>query len=582
MLVDTKFIDPFLYTSGPRNAEVLLVGEAWGKAEDRLKSPFQGAAGNELNKILFDAGFLRSQILCANVVNARPKGNEFTEFLYSNTEAKKLGVPSFKGAYPKPIVIDGIAKLEALILVVQPKLIIGCGNIPLWALTSKAKVSTKAGFKLPGGIMNWRGSQLYYTAPDGHQIPYLPIIHPAAILRSWDLRAPTVHDLKARAQAYLSYKLEWSEPKLNSDYSGDFLKVYNQLNFWIHRATNAKKPLKLAVDIETWKRAHIACIGICDDKTELCIPFFYFDKDGNMIDQFSLPGEVMIIKKLQKLLTHPNVYIIGQNYKYDYQFMYRTWCFKSKFNFDTMLAHHLLWPGTPKSLDYLASLYSHYYCYWKDESQEWDKDLNHQDLWKYNCKDIRNTYEIAIVLEDLLKSQNMTTQYQMQLDQWELTAEMEIDGVKIDTELRSKMNKELSTIAGQLEDYLLNCIPENTRYTAAGGPWFTSPTLTMDIFYRQLGLQEQKNRKTKKPSADAEAIDKLRKLYPWLKGIFDRLELLRSISVFRSHFLEAKLSPDKRIRCSYNIGGTETFRWSSNLNPFDEGTNLQNIPKGDE
>jgi hypothetical protein len=46
--------------------------------------------------------------------------------------------------------------------------------------------------------------------------------------------------------------------------------------------------------------------------------------------------------------------------------------------------------------------------------------------------------------------------------------------------------------------------------------------------------------------------------------------------------LEAKLSPDGRLRCSFNIAHPETHRWSSNSNGFGEGTNLQNIPKGDE
>ena len=36
------------------------------------------------------------------------------------------------------------------------------------------------------------------------------------------------------------------------------------------------------------------------------------------------------------------------------------------------------------------------------------------------------------------------------------------------------------------------------------------------------------------------------------------------------------------MRCSFNVAGTETFRWSSSKSAFDKGTNLQNIPEGDE
>lgn len=81
---------------------------------------------------------------------------------------------------------------------------------------------------------------------------------------------------------------------------------------------------------------------------------------------------------------------------------------------------------------------------------------------------------------------------------------------------------------------------------------------------------------------DAEALTALGKKNPPYKHLFKVLEVYRSIGVFKSHFLDIDLSPDARLHASFNIGGTETFRWSSSANPFNEATNLQNIPKGDE
>jgi DNA polymerase I-like protein with 3'-5' exonuclease and polymerase domains len=57
---------------------------------------------------------------------------------------------------------------------------------------------------------------------------------------------------------------------------------------------------------------------------------------------------------------------------------------------------------------------------------------------------------------------------------------------------------------------------------------------------------------------------------------------LRSLGVFRSTFLEAPVDTDERMRCSFNITGTETFRFSSSENAFGSGMNLQNVPSGDE
>ena len=41
--------------------------------------------------------------------------------------------------------------------------------------------------------------------------------------------------------------------------------------------------------------------------------------------------------------------------------------------------------------------------------------------------------------------------------------------------------------------------------------------------------------------------------------------------------LKTPLDPDGRMRCSYNVVGTENGRWSSSKNAFGRGTNLQNI-----
>jgi hypothetical protein len=41
--------------------------------------------------------------------------------------------------------------------------------------------------------------------------------------------------------------------------------------------------------------------------------------------------------------------------------------------------------------------------------------------------------------------------------------------------------------------------------------------------------------------------------------------------------LRSPLDPDGRMRCSYNVAGTETGRWSSSKNVYGRGTNLQNI-----
>ena len=82
--------DLFTYTSGPRNADVLLVGEAWGVDEALHKRPFVGEAGRVLDKLLEKSGFTRNSILLTNVVHDRPPGNDFRHYLVQKGDRKSV------------------------------------------------------------------------------------------------------------------------------------------------------------------------------------------------------------------------------------------------------------------------------------------------------------------------------------------------------------------------------------------------------------------------------------------------------------------------------------------------------------
>ena len=59
----------------PVGAEVLLVGEAPGAAEDETGVPFVGRAGKLLDQVLGEVGFDRARMAIANVLKCRPPGN---------------------------------------------------------------------------------------------------------------------------------------------------------------------------------------------------------------------------------------------------------------------------------------------------------------------------------------------------------------------------------------------------------------------------------------------------------------------------------------------------------------------------
>jgi len=60
---------------GSIKARVMFIGEAPGQLEDRTGSPFVGAAGQFLNKLLEETGLNRSDLFITNTVKCRPPRN---------------------------------------------------------------------------------------------------------------------------------------------------------------------------------------------------------------------------------------------------------------------------------------------------------------------------------------------------------------------------------------------------------------------------------------------------------------------------------------------------------------------------
>lgn len=61
--------------TGPKSAYYMLVGEASGQHEDRLRKPFVGQSGDELNLYLRRAGIARNNCYVTNLLKCRPPKN---------------------------------------------------------------------------------------------------------------------------------------------------------------------------------------------------------------------------------------------------------------------------------------------------------------------------------------------------------------------------------------------------------------------------------------------------------------------------------------------------------------------------
>jgi len=141
---------------GPDGAEILLVGEAPGRDEDRAGRPFVGRAGSLLNCCLEEAGIERSRVFITNAVKCRPPNNR----------------------RPKKDEIEACRPyLEDQMSLIQPKVVILMGN-----------AATKAVLDMEG-VTSLRG-QVFEDL-------FLVTFHPAAVLRNKNLKEDLVSDLLA-------------------------------------------------------------------------------------------------------------------------------------------------------------------------------------------------------------------------------------------------------------------------------------------------------------------------------------------------------------------------------------------------
>ena len=563
--------EPRCPPSGDYSAEVMIVGEAPGKEEMSRLEPFVGASGAEMTTLIHQAGIFRTECFITNVCKYRPPGNRIAAWFYPKTKAPADAV-FFEGKWIDKRIAEGIAELEEEIDRVKPKLIIAFGNTPLLALTGNY------------GITKWRGSGLHSRDIRGRTYPVLPTYHPAAILRNWSWRYITLHDLR-KAKKILDTGLPVPQENFIIRPSAD--QVLLRLRMLTEIANHSTSSLlDIAVDVETRFR-HITCLGIGWSESEaICIPFLEVKTEDKNYWK-TLDEELAVVLAIRKLLTHPRVKILGQNFPYDQQYIARRMGFVPNFNpenfHDIMTAHHVMFAGLPKGLDFQSSFYLDDHVYWKDEGKEWNPKLhNEEQHWVYNCKDCVRTYAIAQEQRNVyaqlgFKETSFGSPWTIQHESHNDVLRAMLRGVKIDKKKKAALEQELGATIQRLEDYLDSVLghPLNPR----------SPKQLSTLFYTDFKVKPVTtyDRATghRRRTCNADALATIAKREVLLAPICESVIDVRSLGTFKS-VTAKELDHDGRIRCSYTVPGAETYRYTSSEDAFGFGTNLQNVSSGRE
>ena len=161
---------PFAHSSGPKDAKIAIVGEAWGEQEALIGKPFQGYSGQELTRMLQEAGLSRRDCFLTNVLALRPPNNDLAALCCNKTSCGEgYALPHLGkiGQYLKPEYLPELDRLRDELTSVAPNLIIALGSTACWALLSTNGIGALRGTVATSTLVPHKvlPTCLLYTSP---------------------------------------------------------------------------------------------------------------------------------------------------------------------------------------------------------------------------------------------------------------------------------------------------------------------------------------------------------------------------------------------------------------------------------
>lgn len=525
------------------NAEIAIITEAPGDREKVMKLPLVGASGKFLWEQLRAIGINRRQVYISNVVKRQLRQNNDEKVNISRNE------------------IDQYAQILRWELEQLPNLryVVVLGNYALEAITGLS------------GITNHRGS-VYETQirsisqNTNRDVTVLAMLNPASVIRDPKWEIMFRHDIgRLKRVLHGEFKEHIIEPIINPSPA-------EAISF-IEKMRDERSPT--ALDIEVTGN-ETACIGLANSTHKgMCINF-----RNATTNRFTPRDELSIRVAFQKWFddrTDTRPKLVMQNGMFDsYWLAYKDRLILPPSYFDTMLAHHTLYPSLPHNLGFLTSQYTEHPFY-KDDGKNWREGGDIDAFWNYNVKDCCIT--LAVYQKELqeLRSQNLDKfffDHVMRLQPHLIN--MTVGGVLLDTKLKQEITEAVSADVAELRKKFHELVHEATGEDDYN-PNPKSPKQMAELFFRKLRLvgrgtaTDAKNRARMlaHPKTPQKSKDLIITLDKWAKE-----------EKFKSTYAEMQEDPDGRARCEYKQTGVVSApgRLSSTQTMWGSGTNLQNQP----
>ena len=527
----------------PLSHRIAVVGDAPDEAAEQHGIPFVGPAGNFLDGILRAVQIERSRCFLGHVVQTR--------CTYPTDDALQ----------------SGLAQLRSDLSIFRPNICILLGP-----LAFKAGSGSHSNRKLS----DWRGSLFTSTSINSVPTKCIASYDPAGVLGTkrncgygFEVFPLLKFDLQRAAN-------EAHTPELT-------LPVRELITSWpaydlCYLMDNWPAGQHCSLDIEGGLSGW-PCVSICATPTKsITIAWSRFDENEHC----------MVLRSFARLMWRTDVPKVLQNSLYDnFVLSYGFGIPIRNVAEDTMLKGWEVFCELPKGLGTQASIWTKEPFY-KAERKSDDFEVYLQ----YCAKDSAVTLELCNAQNGALNKVSYQ-HYRTNVSMLNPLLYMEMRGIRYDQEKVTKHLKEVKETGWTTTDSKgvskwrepISRIAADLNARAGcelrGAKGSLSSKRLAKALYETLGYppqyKKESGRKTDKLTTDVEAILTLRRSLPgdaFLSGVLQHRHLEGILET-----LNIQPDADGRVRCGYNVVGTETGRLTCYTSPTGAGANLQTITK---
>lgn len=402
-------------------------------------------------------------------------------------------------------------------------------------------------------LETWRGS----LGQVGSQ-KHISTFHPSTVVKRWDTHPLFKFDLARAAAESASPQLILPKRNFQLDLTCD------QTIALLESVTDIASPV--AMDIEGYVTG-VTCCSIATSPTECFIVAF---------SSFTLSERQAVWVVFTRFCRSTTPKIL-QNHLYDNFVL--SWTYKCPINnviWDTMLSGWEIYPELPKGLGTQVSIYTREPFYKSDRH-------NPHLKFEYCCKDSACTYEIYLEHKKILEAKpKALAHFRFNMSLLPGMLYMQLTGFNYAHNQKGLAITEFETIRAQFERSIMTYLEE--KFPGKARPNLASPQQLADLLYVQLKYPKQHPKVAglvdrNSVTTDIDAILNLKATFtgPTDAILEDLLQWRKATKILQS--LNMGTDTDGRIRCNYNIVGTETGRLTCSKSNTGSGGNLTTVTK---